>query len=189
MRDGGYKDYLSWKNYRFGSDSITASFCYKNNRKFIKKVAESLPNYKIYMENYIRKSYTIGGAIIFPKTPKSINQMRGWNYYIKDRFDLTLECIRKFYKNEPSPLYEVLSRNKQFFCLFVDFKGYVNFFYLNDLVESDYSAVKFWLGNGKFDKSPMPQSVEDYLSYMDNQMAFVNKRNKRISLAINKNQK
>ena len=45
---------------------------------------------------------TIGGHIVFPAHQKNgftINQARGVNRKIGDRFDLTLECIRLFYRN------------------------------------------------------------------------------------------
>ena len=188
LKNGGRADYLIWENFRFSSDSITTSFRYKRYRYMIKKVIDFLPNYKQFIENYVRKDYTIGGSIIFPKMKGSINQKRGYNHFIRDRFDLTLECIRKYYKNEKSPLYEVLFKNKNFFDLFVDFKGYVDFFYLNDLVDKDYSSIKFWLGDGDLRKiNPLPKSVEEYLLWLDNQLIFVKKRNERIKNAINKN--
>ena len=94
---GGSADYLMWGDFRLGSDSILASFRYKRNREFIRRVADSVPDWKGYVETFVRKSYTIGGSIIFPKMRSSINQVRGFNKYIRDRWDLTLECIRKFY--------------------------------------------------------------------------------------------
>ena len=106
--------------------------------------------------------------------------MRGLNRKIRDRFDLTLECIRRYYNNEKSPLYETLLKNEDFFNLFVDFKGYVDFFFLQDLVNVEYSEIKFWLGNGNFDENPVPKTVKEYLLWMENQMRFVEKRNKRI---------
>ena len=62
---------------------------------------------------------------------------------IRDRFDLTLECIRRHYFSERSPLSDVLARYEDFLCLFGSFKGYVEFFLLQDLVSPDYSAVRF----------------------------------------------
>ena len=57
----------------------------------------------------------------------TINGSRGLNKKIKDRFDLTLECIRRFYLQEDSPLYETLSRYESYFELFRDFKEYAKF--------------------------------------------------------------
>ncbi len=43
------------------------------------------------------------------------------------RFDLTLECIRRHYLDEPSPLSDTLAWYADFFGLFGDFAGYVDF--------------------------------------------------------------
>ena len=43
----------------------------------------------------------------------TINGSRSLNRNIKDRFDLTLECIRLSYKNEINPLYDTLNRYKK----------------------------------------------------------------------------
>ena len=184
LKDADAKNYLTWENFRFGSDSITASFRYKDYRHMIKKVIDCLPNYKEYIENYTKQAYTIGGAIIFPKRQGGINQARGCNAYIRDRFDLTLECIRLYYNNQESPLYKVLDKDKDFFNLFVDFKGYVDFFFLQDLVSEDYKNVKFLIGNGNFEINPFPKTINEYLTWMNNQLEFVDKRNKRIERSL-----
>ena len=44
------------------------------------------------------------------------------NWGICDRWDLTLECIRRFYAGEPTPLDSALKKSRVFFELFVDFK-------------------------------------------------------------------
>ena len=52
--------------------------------------------------------YTIGGMMVFPGNrigrKMTINVARGFHPRIKDRFDLTVECIRRHYHNERSPL-------------------------------------------------------------------------------------
>ena len=58
----------------------------------------------------------------------TINGARGTNQRIQDRFDLTLECIRRFYAKEDSPLAAALARYSDYFELFKDFRGYVQFF-------------------------------------------------------------
>ena len=110
----------------------------------------------------------------------TINGARGVNHKIKDRFDLTLECIRLHYLNRTSPLSEVLQRYGVFFSLFKDFKGYVDFFLLQDLIEEDYSSVKLFLPLSAFGQPPLPSNVEEYLIYKDNMMNFVAARNQRI---------
>jgi hypothetical protein len=71
-------------------------------------------------------------------------------------------------------------RYKWFFDLFIDFKGYVDFFMLNDLVDSNYE-IKFWLPFQDFGYTKaLPQSVNEYLSYKKAVLEFVSSRNKRI---------
>ena len=173
-------NYLTWKDFRFGSDSIIVSFRYQKNRALIENVAKAIPDYRAFVEDYMHRAYTIGGMIIFPKHSGSINQRRGTHQLISDRWDLTLECIRRFYSGEDSPLNSTLQRDKAFFDLFVDFKGYIDYFLLQDCVSSDYSKVKIWLGKGDFNEYPLPQTVDQYLSWIDSEMDFLKKRNKRI---------
>lgn len=184
LKAGYGANYLTWKEFRFGSDSITASFRYVRYKSMIEQVAKAMPNYTNFMENYIRRSYTIGGAIIFPKWHGGINQSRGWNAFIRDRWDLTLECIRKFYLGETSPLYATLLKDKAFFDLFKDFKGYIDFFFLQDCVTQDYTAVKIWLGDGQFKSNPLPKTIEEYLYWLEKQLEFVELRNARIRASL-----
>ncbi len=44
----------------------------------------------------------------------TINGAKGMNYFIADRLDLTIECIRRYYLGETSPLYETLKRYDDF---------------------------------------------------------------------------
>ncbi len=175
--------YLTWKDFRFGSDSILVSFRYDCYREMLEKIEKSMSNYKAFVEDYIHKSYTIGGMIIFPKHNGGINQRKGCSRKIRDRWDLTLECIRRYYQKEDSPLYKTLLNDKDFFDLFVNFKGYVDFFYLQDCVSADYSKVNVWLGNAKFEEDPLPKTVDDYRLWMERQMVFLRKRNARIANA------
>lgn len=187
LKEGSGPYYLTWKAFRFGSDAITTGFRYYKYRYMIDQVAASLDNYHAWMESLIRRSYSIGGMIIFPKRPYGLNPARGCNTKISDRWDLTLECIRLYYKGEESPLYETINKDKEFFDLFVDFKGYVDFFYLQDCVTPDYSSVVFWEGDGTFRDNPRPENVEDYFKFIDNMMEFVEKRNRRIAAEWGRN--
>lgn len=179
---GKGSSYLTWKDFRFGSDSITASFRYNKYRDMLQQVERALPNYKSFIESFLREACTIGGTIIFPKRMGGINQSRGWNPYIKDRWDLTLECIRRYYCGQESPLSDVLQDDKKFFDLFVDFKGYVDFFYLQDCVSSDYREVKIWLDED-FSYHPLPKTVDSYLGWINSNLDFVRNRNERIRKA------
>lgn len=184
LQIGAANDYLTWKDFRFGSDSILASFRYKRYRNMLKQVKHAMPNYQTYIEDFIRKSYTIGGTIIFPKRKGGINPSRGCNAQIKDRWGLTLECIRRFYNHENSPLYDVLKLDEDFFNLFIDFKGYVDYFYLQDCVSPDYCSVLFWLGDGTFSFNPLPKNPDEYNQWIKKNLEFVEKRNARIRAAF-----
>jgi hypothetical protein len=180
LEDGRSKFYLRWKDFYFSNDSITASFRYYRNRPFLEKVKEVVGDYHQFVESYLHKLYQIGGEVIFPSAVGGINQTRGFRSDIRDRWDLTLECIRRYYRGEDSPLKEVLDKNKSFFDLFVDFKGYIDFFFFQDCVDETYSKVNLWLDTPLFIKNPIPQTVEQYLDFIKKEIDFVEKRNKRI---------
>ena len=133
---------------------------------------------------FFSTSSTIGAYIIFPSkridNKMTINGARGVNHKIQDRFDLTLECIRRFYLKEKSPLSDVLERYANFFNLFDNFRGYVDFFLLQDLVEKDYLAIKFWSVFDYFDSAPLPNNKEEYLRYKTKVIDFVNARGQRM---------
>jgi hypothetical protein len=65
--------------------------------------------------------------------------------------------------------------------LFGDFRGYVEFFLLQDLVSEDYSAVRFWDGWKDFSDNPISQTVEGYLEFLEREVEFVGRRGERIS--------
>ncbi len=136
------------------------------------------------IELFRKLAYTIGSMMIFPGNriggKATINGARGFHPLIKDRIDLTLECIRRYYKKESSPLQGALSRYSDFFSLFENFKGYVEFFLLQDLVSSDYSTIKFFMSFENFKAPVVPTTVDDYLSYKKLAIEFVNNRNQRI---------
>ena len=180
LKAGSGAYYLSWKDFRFGSDSIIVSFRYERYRAMIETIMDQLPDYKSFYEDFLHKTYTIGGMIIFPKHRNSINQNKGTNKLISDRWDLTLECIRRFYINERSPLSDILEKDRNFFELFCDFKGYVDYFFLQDCVSDDYSSVKIWYGNEDFTEDPLPKTSNEYLQFLNDEVDFLNKRNKRI---------
>ena len=196
--------YLEWKDFCFGSDSIIVSFRYTRRTEFMKKLRQHLGDeYRHFIESYVTRASVIGGYMIFPSFNGGINQSRGTNYRICDRWDLTLECIRLYYEGKRSPIYDALNKSKPFFDLFVDFRGFVDFFFLQDCVTPDYSKVILWydspltdtqlsLGNewqsGKeefdtnfFVMNPMPNTIEEYFAFVDNEFHFLDKRNKRIT--------
>lgn len=174
----GRNFYLKWNDMYFGSDSIIVSFMHSGykNRQII---MDSIPNFAQYREDYLKKAYTIAGSIIFPQVKWSMNQARGCSRKIRDRWDLTLECIRRFYAGESSPLDTALQKSAKFFELFVDFKGYVDFFFLQDCVDDDYNVI-FWLDTPLWVTDPMPENLETYKAWIDRELDFVAKRSERM---------
>ena len=173
--------YLQWGDFTFTSDLLVNGYRWKRLQFLIRELENKIPNYRKFIEDYLRKTYTIGGMIIFPRRKWGINQSRGCNPKIFDRFDLTLECIRKFYNNEKSPLYAVLEREEKFFSLFVDFKGFTDFFFLQDMVSNGCTSVNIFIGNGDFSENPLPKNADEWLMWHDKTVEFIDNRNKRIA--------
>lgn len=91
----------------------------------------------------------------------TINGAHGFIRKIADRFDLALECIRRHYLNQRSPLSETLARYRDFFAWFEDLRGYVEFFMLQDLVTNDYSSVRFFMPFDDFKTPSVPKGQRD----------------------------
>lgn len=161
------------------SDAISHSYCdTKRLAQLIKQIPVDV------VKALFDHGSTIGAYTIFPgnKLDKkmTINGARGCNSKIVDRFDITLECIRRHYSNVENPLTAVLERYRDFFALFGDFKGYVNFFFFQDLVTADYSEVAFYMPYKCFEDFPLPRTKEDYLKYQESSVKFVQSRGKRM---------
>ena len=139
-------------------------------------------------KGYWPDGYTIGGSIVFPAQRvdgrMTINVARAFNGRIKDRFDLTLECIRRHYLGEPSPLSDVLGRDADFFELFGTFASYVSFFHLQDLVHENDSTVRFHAPFSDFHSSPLPQNLDAYLAYRERAIEFIEARKQRIAAYV-----
>ena len=165
--------------FSLSSDSIIPSF---TRWKSLKHITELFPEEE--NEAFRTVGYTIGGMMVFPGNridgKTTINGARGFTRKIADRFDLTLECIRRHYINQPSPLDETLARYGDFFALFRGFDGYVDYFLLQDLVEEDRSMIKFFMPFADFNTPSVPGTVEEYVPYRRLSIAFVKARNRRI---------
>lgn len=171
---------LLWDGFVFMSDSIAVSHRYSKMDATIAELKKVIPDYRAYMEHFIHKAYTIGGMMIWPCRRGSINQTKGCNRKIADRMDRTLECIRRYYAGKDSPMRKCLERNHDFFELFVDFKGFVDFFFLQDLVSPNYESVKMLIGSDDLNTQALAQDVNEYRQLLERQLAFVEKRNERI---------
>ena len=169
--------------FLLSSDSIGHTY---SRVKSMSHIVNQIPSEEI--NSFFSTCSTIGAYILFPAkkvdNKMTINGSRGLNRSIKDRFDLTLECIRRFYINESSPLSDTFQRYSSFFSLFQEFKEYKDFFLLQDLVEENYSAIKFWHPFNGFDYSPLPKNIEEYQAYKINVIDFLTARNQRILISI-----
>jgi hypothetical protein len=161
-------------DFKLSSDAITNRLLKQAKRVVAQIPPEQLPPHR---------GYTIGSAILFPKTAPegrmTINKARGMRRVISDRFDLTLECIRLHYLGDDSPLADVLADQSDFFGLFEDFRGYVDFWLLQDLVDGE--QVRFWLPFDDFGGRAVPQDVDSYLAYSHGREEFITARNARIA--------
>jgi hypothetical protein len=181
------KSYLHHKSelgeFSLASDAITHS--YKNTKSMQHILCELAPS---EIDELFSSGSTIGSYLIFPgkqiNGKITINAARGINHRIKDRFDLSLECIRRHYVGEPNPLSDTLQRYGSFFDLFVDFKQYVEFFLLHDLVAVDFSTIKYYLPFDDFEGNPLPNSVNEYRTYRTKTLEFIKSRNQRILDAV-----
>jgi hypothetical protein len=111
----------------------------------------------------------------------TINGARGLIRSIDDRLDLTLECVRRFYLGEDSPLRSTFERYADFFALFSDFASYVEFFLLQDLTTDDRSGVRFFLPFDGFGSRGVPRDAETYVKYRRHAIEFVRARGQRIA--------
>jgi hypothetical protein len=165
-------------DFFLGSDAITHSYKSHKRKHWLTKQITS------EVDELFDTGSTIGAYTLFPNnrinSNQTINQARGVNNLIDDRFDLTLECIRLFYMGQNNPLYGTLLRYKNFFDLFDDFIGYVHFFLLEDLTDKN-NRIKFYLPFDDFKSRPAFSNINEYLTYKKGVMNFIKLRNKRIA--------
>lgn len=162
-----------------GSDAITRSYQNHHTKKWH---SEQTPG---EVQELFDEGSTIGAYLVFPNMQinslPTINQARSSHALIDDSFDLTLECIRRFYANASSPLSEVLERYASFFRLFESFEASVKCFLLGDLVD-ERGCVNFYLPFDVFASAPGFKNVDDYHAYNSGVERFVRGRNTRIEL-------
>jgi hypothetical protein len=169
---------LQWRKFRMSSDSISNS--YMTNTR----LRQILLQARDHAEELFRCGSKIGAYTLFPvyrvDSKSTINQARGMSLKISDRMDLTLEAICRHYVGKKSPLTDVLDRYSDFFELFVDFDGYVDFWLLNDLVDNKYK-VHFFLPFDNFNRNAAPVDVNEYIQLKNETVCFLNARTARIA--------
>ena len=182
-KDHGLMHKSDLGEYYLTSDSIIHTY---SRQKSISKIINEFPKEEI--DTFFRIACTIGGYILFPgyiiDKKQTINGARGFHPKIADRFDLTLECIRLYYNGEIdikiNPLGETINRYTNYFQLFTDFKGYCDFFLLQDLTKNNYNEIDFFLPFNGFTSKPRPSSIYEYCIYKEKSINFVNNRNEKI---------
>lgn len=178
LDDGKPGDYLYHKSdlgkFRLASDAMVASF------RYLPKVQDEPEQ----LREFMHIGYTMGGMMLWPGNQIdgkwTINQERGRNRKIRDRVDLTMECIRRHYLSGRSPMEGCLTRYADFFRLFRDFRGFVDFFLLQDAVSPDCDAVIFSTPFKDFTTPALPQNMSEYREYRKAAIAFIEARNRRI---------
>lgn len=174
-------------DFWLSSDAITNTYRHWSRPASFVEILQQIPSEE--MTAFFELGCTVGAYTVFPfaaqvdgKWRQTINQSRGIHPKIRDRFDLTLECIRRSYLGKPSPLENALAPYDSFFRLFGDFGGYVDHFLLNDLVAPDYASVRFWTAFDNFAIDALPGAdVAEYREYMRRSMNFIRARNDRIA--------
>ena len=100
--------------FSLSSDAVVPSF---SREPRMASIIEQIPPEDLRTFNSL--GYTIGGMMLFPgnriNRKLELNSARGFHPQIKDRFDFTVECIRRHYCHETSPLGEVIQRYADFF--------------------------------------------------------------------------
>ena len=165
----------------FGSDAITNSYSRWSRPKSLVAALTSLSAQE--RDAYLNPPYTIGSAMIWPLRSSSrptINQARGIRSVIADRMDLTLECVRRHYASESSPLMDVLTAYGDFFDRFSGFREFVDFFHLQDLVNIDYSEVQYLLPFNEFSRTGLPVTRDEYIAYREASLLFIAQRSRRM---------
>jgi hypothetical protein len=181
--------------WTLGSDNI-ATIHYNG----LRRLAEAM-----VPDRHLCQFCTVGGYLVFPnqlaqqqttrinETARrwGINQARGMERRISDRFDLTFEAIRLFYegvvhRNE-NPIGDVLEAYRWWFALFGEgqdgFTAYADFFHLTPLLDEHGRVKPFGFLTLEFD-DVLPGDEATYRDYIAAQLKFVAARNDLIRQSV-----
>jgi hypothetical protein len=104
--------------------------------------------------------------------------------------DLTLECVRRHYAEEPgSPLADVATNYADFFELFGTFKQFVEFFHFQDLVTPE-GKIAFFLEEDEdkvFTRPGVPVTKDEYIRVREASLKFIVLRGNRMADWVEKN--
>lgn len=188
--------YLIWTDgsgarHWYGSDAITQSYTRWASPKELAEAKAALSDEQRTL--YLGPPYTIASSTIWPVRSidlPTINTARGFGptgRVLRDRIDLTLECIRRHYVGTENALASVLTAYNDFFSLFEGFPEFTEFFHFQDLVSPDFSAVRSLmcfdevLAQPAFEREATPTTVEEYVAYREATMKFITRRGNRMA--------
>ena len=170
------------KYFGLGTDYIGASVNWALKCNVSQKV----------IKEYLKVSRTLGGHIFFPRWQisnnkeriKSLNIARGGEFISNkrpgfyDRFDIFLYDLKNWYDDVPSQLKKEFDSNKKWLELFVDFKGFINYFSLNNFLNSEYEVIDLTDSMNVIEKfkSYIPKEPSDYSLYFKNSSNIIIKR-------------
>ena len=161
--------------------------------RYYDEIAKQKNQLKLFVWRYLQKANTIGGFALFPRhLLPTVNTARGGNLKISDRFDLTLECIRRHYEKDTgdNPLSEVLKADSIFFDdMFGSFKNYIDFFCLNPWIVEDKKEkylVKNLIDNKplnewNFNETKVLPTRENWWTFYGNIISRLEERNRLLS--------
>ena len=163
----------------------------------------SLPDFAAaipgYANGHVHEFCTIGGYIVFPNglahtrptTQRArrwtLNQARGCDRQVSDRFDLTLEAIRLYFAGitvrAENPLGDVMDAYGWFFDCFGQgsegFEAYVDYFFLDPFI-AEGRVRPLYRGSLNF-ADALPRDASQYHSYIQEQRQAVGQRNDLIA--------
>mgnify|MGYP001059939207 CR=1 FL=1 len=162
-----------------GSDAFTNSWSTWIRPRSLVQARDALNSQQ--RARFLNPPYTIGQSIIWPLRTKdgSINTARVQGK-ISDRIDLTLECVRRHYAGEWSPLAKRLDAYTDYFALFDDFAGYVRFFLLDDLVDPNCTSVLIPTAFDGFKRNAAPATLDEFVTLREATLDFIERRQRRM---------
>lgn len=165
-KDGGDAEYADEKSIQCSPDgysTYTIAGKYKTSMPFKEETVAKNPE----LVNKIQAlAGTIAGEFFFPCRQvdgNTINQDRGTSKEIRDRIDLTLRDIKKYYDKEQGdyPLKETLKRYSEFFDKFGSFDKYVDHCLLGGFCDENYDVI-LWK-----DKDGLPTDSDELVSFWE----------------------
>lgn len=131
-----------------------------------------------------RRASSIAATGLWPQrigeAGHSINQARGVHRQVADRLDLTVECVRRHYAGQDSPLAAVMENASDFFALWPGWRSWVQWWLLDDLVDEE-GQLKWLLPFTDFgNEEAWPTTPAAWRSYRDRCLDFIDGRAARI---------